>query len=1181
MIKKLLTIFLATSPFFGYSQIGWENKTIIDNAGKISPQSVTAADVNSDGFLDIIVGAGNGLCWFKNVDGQGNFSNSITIDAKYDASEIFVEDMDGDGFKDIVYSKPNGNNKNVVWLKNTDGTGNFASPVVLATSNFYTKIQVMDIDNDGDFDIAYANSTTLYLLKNNGTGTFTSQNLGSSIDGFYFIDVDGDELLDLINKSGYLLRYFQQNPDGTFLFNENMDSFIVNNYNNTFITGGDIDDDGDTDIAVIHENGNDRRIKWYKNSANVFANFLTLTLLPSSNGASSGDNRNMLLKDLDGDGLLDVVMQNSFLNKVSWFKNLGATGFGIEQTVSTAVIYPRAIATGDFNNDTKLDIATVGGTNHDVLWFNNTTGLGTTFVSNQLSQFVNFPSKVVTGDLDGNGTKDVLVTSTNDNKLSWYPNQNGNGDFSQPQKIITNTLINAQNGLIADLNNDGKNDVIALSNSYEAADIKKIVQYIGTGNGNFSGQAVIYSSLIYITKMETIDVDNDGDLDLVCSFDSGDIKVFKNNGNATYAAPVSFPNSAGFFVPHDVDSDGDLDLIVSTTTNFFWLENSDGLGNFSVNHPITTNLALPRKFIIGDINNDGLSEVIYANSNLGKITINADGTFGTQSTFSSLGNSNLLDMADLDNDGDLDIVCSVATNNNNPGFTLARFRWYENLGNGTFGPPIEIYFDNINDIPYYTGFTSLAIDDLNGDGKKDILLSISYYTKVMWFDNKGTFSNKIQGTVKLDVANNACTSGSFPAQQLLVNAATTGFNLSTFTEANGGYVLKVGEGNYTTKVTTPVPFYPPNPAETTSNLVGLDNVITADFCLQPTQLFNDLEVSFYPITTARPGFVAKYVMVVKNKGTNLISSTIGVSYNNLKLQFLTANAVLESQTPSVLNFAVANLQPFEQFQVELKFQVANLPTVSLGEIISFSITNDLPSDVTPDNNSYTYNQTIVGAYDPNDITVLEGEEVEIAQSENYLHYIIRFQNTGNYFAERVVITAPIDAKLDWETMELESYSHNQRTEISNGNLITFTFDAIYLPGQTQNEEGSNGYVAFKIKPKSTISVGDIVQESASIYFDFNPPIATNVANTEYVEFLATANFEKQTILAYPNPVSNLLQLKNTPTTFEVVVYNTLGQVVFQNKNQSVVDFSGLTAGIYLIKISTKEGESQVIRVIKQ
>ena len=74
----------------------------------------------------------------------------------------------------------------------------------------------------------------------------------------------------------------------------------------------------------------------------------------------------------------------------------------------------------------------------------------------------------------------------------------------------------------------------------------------------------------------------------------------------------------------------------------------------------------------------------------------------------------------------------------------------------------------------------------------------------------------------------------------------------------------------------------------------------------------------------------------------------------------------------------------------------------------------------------------MGAYDPNDIQVVEGPEIAFEDVDNYLHYIIRFQNTGNFYAQKVVVTNELDDKLDWTTFQLESYSHPIRVELLNG-----------------------------------------------------------------------------------------------------------------------------------------------------
>src|SRR5690606_15369057 len=127
---------------------------------------------------------------------------------------------------------------------------------------------------------------------------------------------------------------------------------------------------------------------------------------------------------------------------------------------------------------------------------------------------------------------------------------------------------------------------------------------------------------------------------------------------------------------------------------------------------------------------------------------------------------------------------------------------------------------------------------------------------------------------------------------------------------------------------------------------------------------------------------------------------------------------------------------------------------------------------------FASNEFVIGSYDPNDITCLEGEEILIEDANKYLHYLIRFQNTGTASAINVRVDNELDAKLDWTTMQLESLSHPGRVKITNGSEVSFIFDNINLPDSTNDEPNSHGFITYKIKPKSNVAIGDIFSNTA-------------------------------------------------------------------------------------------------------
>ena len=229
----------------------------------------------------------------------------------------------------------------------------------------------------------------------------------------------------------------------------------------------------------------------------------------------------------------------------------------------------------------------------------------------------------------------------------------------------------------------------------------------------------------------------------------------------------------------------------------------------------------------------------------------------------------------------------------------------------------------------------------------------------------------------------------------------------------------------------------------------INNIDTVDFCFEPNQVVNDVNIALFPINQARPGFEASYQLVYHNIGTTPLNGSVELNFDNSKLDFLNASETISSQTSNALSFDYNNLNPFETRTIDLTFNVFEPPAVQIGDSLSFSaIVNPI---------------------------------------------------VGNVRVENV-----LDPNLDWTSLQLENSSDSIRVEIMGGSEVSFIFNNINLPDSTTNEPASHGFIAYKIKPTSNVSHGDIISNQANIFFDFNAPIETNIVNTEIPILASTA-----------------------------------------------------------------------------
>lgn len=364
------------------------------------------------------------------------------------------------------------------------------------------------------------------------------------------------------------------------------------------------------------------------------------------------------------------------------------------------------------------------------------------------------------------------------------------------------------------------------------------------------------------------------------------------------------------------------------------------------------------------------------------------------------------------------------------------------------------------------------------------------------------------------------------------------------------------------------------------------NETTYYFPVTNTVPYADVEVVVIPNNNPVPGFVYTNTVVYKNKGVVPTSGTLTFTHSP-NVTLLTNSATSSVPTTNGFTLDYTNLLPFETRTIDLTFSVPTIPTVSLGDNVqsSGSITSNV-TDIIATNNIYELNNAVVGSYDPNDINEAHGNEILFADfgSDEYLYYTIRFQNTGTANANFISIIDNLPTELDGNSLVMLQSSHNYNLT-RKGSELKWFFENINLVPSTVNNDDSQGFVTFKIKPTTGYAVGTVIENSAEIYFDYNPAIYTNIFETVFVSALSSKSYNLSDFTVYPNPANNIVTIQNKDHAIisKVTLVDILGKNIMTSTNNSYdvsLDISDLTAGIYFIEIYSNDAKT-IKKIIKK
>ncbi len=400
------------------------------------------------------------------------------------------------------------------------------------------------------------------------------------------------------------------------------------------------------------------------------------------------------------------------------------------------------------------------------------------------------------------------------------------------------------------------------------------------------------------------------------------------------------------------------------------------------------------------------------------------------------------------------------------------------------------------------------------------------------------------------------------------------FGAYTIYDSNGSNLYNLSytiEPSYSTMYSISTSSY-----NNVSVIVG-SGVVNYYFPITAVQNYTDVAATIIPLNAPRAGFVYKNLIVYTNLGSQTVASGTIAFNNSISTPITAISQTGTTPTATGFTYNYSNLLPFEVRSILVTMQVPPIPAVALNQLITNSLSiTPTQNDIVLLNNVNSSTQNVIASYDPNDKMEAHGEKIiysTFAQNE-YLHYTIRFENTGNASAINIAVKDVLDAKIDESSLQMVSASHNYSLDRVN-NELTWNFNNIQLPVSINNTDIGKGYISFKVKLKPGFALGDIIPNTANIYFDFNPAIITNTFNTEFVTTLGIESNQTSDFMVYPNPAQDFVQIKlqNNENINSIQISDVLGKVVKKvtsiEANQTTISTSDLTTGIYVIEVVTE------------
>jgi VCBS repeat protein len=565
-----------------------------DYAAFAGARAIVTADFDRDGWPDVaLANAGrNTVTVLRNGGTTGGFTVLRDTDVGAGPFAIVSGDLDRNGVPDLVVTTPDANAIEILYGR-ADGT--LRSRVTLTDTGASRGVTLADVTRDGWLDLVYTDYDRNAVIIRPGSRTGFGAALppitvGLRPQDVVAADFNRDGFVDLAVANTGLARL-------TILYGQAGAAFTRTDVGApaglNVLAVADLNDDGWLDLAAASSSAN--RIALYRGGAAGFS------VSSIEAGASP---RGLAIGDVNRDGRPDLLAANRNSSTVTLWLGVRGSALAFRRFGELpAGAGSRAVTVADFDNDGRLDFATANEYAAHLTAYANTTAFARGAFAFQ-PQPLPFGGSAI-ADFNHNGQWDLV---SQDAVLL-----DGVTRVNLPPRVLTDSQTRAV--AVGDLNRDGNEDIVMSEALYYGADGGHLEVLLGDGRGGFVRDGA-YEGLSQARQIAIVDLNRDGWPEIVVggynhSTGSGVVTILTPQSAGTFIAQqTAVPGWITALQVADVDRDGKLDLVLSfESPREIDVLRGDGAGGFSSTLQIPQE-KVPYALALADVNLDGWLDII-------------------------------------------------------------------------------------------------------------------------------------------------------------------------------------------------------------------------------------------------------------------------------------------------------------------------------------------------------------------------------------------------------------------------------------------------------------------------------------------------------------------------------------------------------------------------------------------